>query len=477
MTCDRISSVGWTFSSAVLTFTLLCVPPALAQRPHRSDPSNLLANPGFETGDFTGWTVSGNSPNYGVNVAGFQIAGTDYATTVLVHSGTFAGYAVVCGLFCDVYLDLSQRVNVVPGATYWAGFWLGDGSNQPFGNSVTISVDGAPILLTWDVQVEPGYHFVGGVFAATDAQPVIDFHIEGSGGALAGFSFDDFCISGNPLTCQSPYAFQSIVFLGDTFTEALGINNAELIAGYHGYGGTGHPNQGFLLTLPNNFTTENYPGAVQTQVIAVNTAGNIAGSYLDQGGVTHGFLNIGGVYTTVDFPGTTFNQLLGLNDADEAVGYYYSSGNKIPYTYLDGTFATIDSQLPPHYSAQPNGINNSGDLSGTYYDQVGLGIHGFVVHAGTATTLDFPGAYYTYGTGLNNEGQVVGYYDDVIIQIHGFVYDVSSQQFKNFDNPIVPYGNLSINDINDSGQIVGYYNDAAGNIDGFVGSPQNPARR
>jgi hypothetical protein len=34
--------------------------------------TNILINPGFETGDFTGWTVSGNSPNFGVATQGPQ---------------------------------------------------------------------------------------------------------------------------------------------------------------------------------------------------------------------------------------------------------------------------------------------------------------------------------------------------------------------------------------------------------------------
>jgi hypothetical protein len=36
-------------------------------------PVNLLANPGFETGDFTGWTVGRTSPQFGVATDGTPI--------------------------------------------------------------------------------------------------------------------------------------------------------------------------------------------------------------------------------------------------------------------------------------------------------------------------------------------------------------------------------------------------------------------
>src|SRR5271167_3626797 len=105
------------------------------------------------------------------------------------------------------------------------------------------------------------------------------------------------------------YSFQNIAFPGDTFTQLLGINDAGVIAGYHGIGSTTNPNQGFTLINnpldliePLKFTSENFPGSVQTQVTGINNvAGNTAGFYIDSGGANHGFLDTNGVFTTVDF--------------------------------------------------------------------------------------------------------------------------------------------------------------------------------
>ena len=77
------------------------------------------------------------------------------------------------------------------------------------------------------------------------------------------------------------YGFENIAVPGDTFTQLLGINDADVIAGYHGMQAI---NQGFTLTLPNVFTPQNFPDSVQTQVTGINNFGNTSGFYIDSGG-------------------------------------------------------------------------------------------------------------------------------------------------------------------------------------------------
>jgi hypothetical protein len=429
---------------------------AHAQRERNPNPSNPLSNPGFETGDFTGWTVAGTSSNYGVNTEGYPIIGTD--GTVVVHSGTYAGYALV-DLTYD-FLELSQVVSLDPG-TYSVGLWAGNGSQSAFGDSIYISIDGRPIRLTSDPVIEPGYQFVGGTFLALNLNPVILFHLQGSGSGAAGLSFDDFSLTRvgvDPIR---------IAFPGETFTKTLGINNALMIAGYHGSGASGHPNQGFVLTFPNSFADENFPGSAQTQVAGINDATDTAGSYEDQNGIIHGFLDIGGSFSTVDFPGTTINRLLGLNDADEAAGYWQDeSGAQFPYTYQNGTFTALDSSLPTHSSAQATGVNNAGAISGSYVDLNGV-THGFLSSGSTITTLDYPGATFTQALGLNNSGLVVGSYLDSAGATHGFVYSVSLQRFRSHDDRF-GVGTTVTNGINDHGLSVGFLVDSHGNTYGYT---------
>jgi hypothetical protein len=78
------------------------------------------------------------------------------------------------------------------------------------------------------------------------------------------------------------FVFRTVNFPGDTFTQLLGINDFDTIAGYHG----AKTNKGFVLTLPNSFTDENFPNSDQTQVIGINNRGDTAGFYITAGVTT-----------------------------------------------------------------------------------------------------------------------------------------------------------------------------------------------
>ncbi len=74
---------------------------------------NLVANPGFETGDFTGWTQSGNTGFTGVD-------GNP-------HSGTFAAFFGPVGSLGF----LSQSLATTPGSLYRIDSWLSSDGGTP----------------------------------------------------------------------------------------------------------------------------------------------------------------------------------------------------------------------------------------------------------------------------------------------------------------------------------------------------------
>jgi probable HAF family extracellular repeat protein len=263
------------------------------------------------------------------------------------------------------------------------------------------------------------------------------------------------------------FSFETVNFPEDTFTQLLGINDASVIAGYHGSGATGHPNKGFVLTLPKSFVSENFKDSAQTQVIGINNAGNTDGFYIDQAGVTHGFLRRGGEFMTVDFPGTTFNQLLGLNTEQQAVGYFADANNiDHAYIYEENGGVFLEFTIPnASGGAQATGINMTGEVCGFYIDGAGTN-HGFTLNRGTFTKLDVPESMFTQALGLNNNGQVVGAFMDKSGMTHGFLY--SGGSFEQIDDPN-GFGTTTVNGINNTGRIVGFYVDSAGNTDGFVG--------
>jgi len=272
---------------------------------------------------------------------------------------------------------------------------------------------------------------------------------------------------------ENRFTFQTVIFPDDTFTQLLGINDFEVIAGYHG----ANVNKGFVFTFPNTFTPENFPNSAQTQVIGINSRGFTDGFYIDNAGITHGFLDINGTFTTVDFPPFTFNQLLGLNNFDQAAGYYAvpptPAGIDTPYIFDNngGVFLRIRIAQATG-GAQATGINDNQSISGFFIDSAGVN-HGFLLAKGTFFTLDFPGATSTQAFGLNNEDDVVGAYVDAQGLTHGFVFD--DGHYQSVDDP-EGVGTTTINGINNRGQLVGFFVDAAGNTDGFFATPHREGK-
>ena len=124
----------------------------------------------------------------------------------------------------------------------------------------------------------------------------------------------------SPAAHATSYNLQFVIDpTGNGNINLLGINDSGVIAGFDG-------SSGFTLTLPGNFTAENYPSppaSGPSMVTGINAAGDTSGIYMDAAGNTHGFTDIGGTFKTVDNTlSTVFNQALGINNSDETVGYY-----------------------------------------------------------------------------------------------------------------------------------------------------------
>ncbi|MCI0536058.1 MAG: hypothetical protein L0Z50_12610 [Verrucomicrobiales bacterium] len=177
---------------------------------------NLLVNPGFEAGDFRGWTVSG-SATPGVARDGAPILGSVLSDNeVNVHSGEFAGWAKLqYGSLIDrpeVDLILSQTVSLRPNATYRIGYWFSLGTEpKPMGFGGHIRINGKVPQYLWDgvetiVHPEVPHPFAGRTpqhhthletfFEAdsTTTEVTVDFVLNGNAG-LYGFSFDDFSVA------------------------------------------------------------------------------------------------------------------------------------------------------------------------------------------------------------------------------------------------------------------------------------------
>ena len=170
-------------------------------------PVNVLTNPGFETGSFSGWTIGGTSPQFDVAADGVLISGDEFGQGISnVRSGSYSAYAQVKAN-PERVLTLSQTVAVLPGESVDLGFFVGHGQGTPIGinggtgslNHTKIFVDGVELALSnGDLDIPGGQgssdflQVSGVVNTGARTELNIIFQLDGSGRNFAINSFDDF---------------------------------------------------------------------------------------------------------------------------------------------------------------------------------------------------------------------------------------------------------------------------------------------
>jgi len=169
--------------------------------------ANLIVNPSFETGDFTGWSIGGTATSYGVDLDGTAISGSYYSDNVVnIRSGDYAAWGLVAAFATPpVNLVLSQSIDVIAGETYDIGFYLSLGRTsglESAGRTLRIRIDGSQVY-AFDAYGSTGDPFVGTDptnfehhslqwMAPSSGSVLVEFDLSGSGTAQIGFSYDDF---------------------------------------------------------------------------------------------------------------------------------------------------------------------------------------------------------------------------------------------------------------------------------------------
>jgi hypothetical protein len=221
-----------------------------------------------------------------------------------------------------------------------------------------------------------------------------------------------------------------------------------------------------LGVAQGTFTPVDYPGAIWTTAVGINTIGEVVGNYTFDGLNVHGFLLSDGTYTTIDYPGGFGSSLSGLNDEGQIVGV----ANSQPAFVYDRT-THVFTPLPSIKDGfvEPSGINNSGTIVGDFgvQRQNESGSAGFEFIDGTYVVVLPVGYYFSYLGGINNDGVAVGLANtNTTYEI--FLYGRNKLGKYIFEKLPIPARIAAVSGINDSSAISGSLIPSDGVSTGFV---------
>ncbi len=285
-----------------------------------------------------------------------------------------------------------------------------------------------------------------------------------------------YAATGSPPPPTQAHYHLTIIDIPDQIFMGPFAPNAEGVTGGYYVDSEGHTH-GFLWR-DGIVTTLDAPGWVDTGVTAINDLGVVSGEYDDGVSVSHAFLYRikDGSWTELPtLPGTPIQSNTVLNNKGTVVGS--AAKGDVPASYdaagwiWDGrsySFFTAPEASASGAGTQPLGINDLEQVVGFYADDLGAD-HGFLKDRKSITSFDVPGADWTWPFGINDEGDIVGTYyifsPSYVEQ--GFI--LHEGQFHTFE---VPGNNGGLTGINNRGVMSGTYADSNGIWHGFIATPE-----
>jgi hypothetical protein len=215
------------------------------------------------------------------------------------------------------------------------------------------------------------------------------------------------------------------------------------------------------------YTTLSIAGQQASYATGINDNNRVAGTFLDAGGVSHGFVWDAGAFTQVDGAGALSTELNSINAKGIAAGDYLpaSGTGRIAFTYNTASGQQQMLTINPKYGFYEAGINRSGVVVG--FAEGGrnkvLGFDG-KANGKKVKLLSVPGTVETLAFGINGSGTVVGSYLDSLGIYHGYVYQ--SGTYTKFDPPGSAV--TAAASITDAGIVYGNYTDDMGERHGFT---------
>ena len=156
------------------------------------------------------------------------------------------------------------------------------------------------------------------------------------------------------------------------------------------------------------FTEYDVPGAVQTNLLSINDAGDFTGGFDPDGsGVFQAFVGRGGTLTSFSVPGALATFAYEINNSKQLVVGYYIDGSGILHGYYRDASGALHFPIDPSGSVATVlfGLNDRNWVVGRYADASGV-THGlFFVPPNNFFTFDFPGSTFTSLNGISDAGE------------------------------------------------------------------------
>ncbi len=277
-------------------------------------------------------------------------------------------------------------------------------------------------------------------------------------------------------TLQSFDPPQASSGLAGGLSQATAVSNTGVVIGLYATGTTGANANVFGYELQNGiYSSFTAPGSATgnfsgTSGPGINSAGLALflfatndSTFTTISSTNYLYRPLLGTYSPINDPnavGPTGTFANSINDSGIVTGVYYDAGGKghgFQYNVNTGLYTTLpdDPLAATVTAAQSTAVN--GEFVANYDDASG-NFHGALFANGKYTTLNFPGALDTFADGINAFGQISGNYVDASGNQHGFLYDGTT--WTTVDYPGAQATLLFYN--NDFGQAAGYWVDQNG---------------
>jgi hypothetical protein len=236
--------------------------------------------------------------------------------------------------------------------------------------------------------------------------------IEASTGAKAGLVRSSNGRFSSPINDPNATVFN--------ITYQRGINDSHLLCGFY-LNGDDSQFHGFFES-DASFTDFVIPGAMETELYAVNDAGDFCGAYSNNDVRFQAFLSVGGTIELISIRGSVNTLAYGMNNLNEVVGVYIDKSG-VEHGFFRDAAGTVTAPVDPPGATTTIvfGVNDRDLIVGRFTDSSGVE-RGFVLQLpDTVMVLDKPGATLTSLNGINNNNVMCGRVVDSSGVAHGIV--------------------------------------------------------